>query len=34
MLVDRERNMIVAGLNFDVSAEDVLELCVKWSAED
>ena len=33
-LVDRERNMVVAGLNFDVSAEEVLELCVQWSAED
>src|ERR1019366_1074193 len=27
MLVDHERNLVVAGLNFDVSAEEVVELC-------
>src|ERR1019366_5718607 len=26
MLVDHERNLVVAGLNFDVSAEEVVEL--------
>jgi hypothetical protein len=30
MLIEPERNIIIAGDRFDLSAEQVLELCKHW----